>query len=80
MKSEKVPDATIKKIELLLAALEKQYPSYWQLIGQSLLRGLFTGLGATIGVSLVLGILTYVLSQLALFPELEYVLEQLPSI
>jgi hypothetical protein len=69
---------TIKKIELLLEAIEAKYPSYPVLIGQSFLRGIFTGLGATIGVSIVLTLITFILAQLRVFPALERVLEQWP--
>jgi hypothetical protein len=73
-----VNDRTIKKIELLLEAVERRYPSYWVLIGQSLVRGLFAGLGATIGVSIVLALATYLIGYLELLPWLSPLIERVP--
>lgn len=60
-----------KKLELFLSAIDDVYPSYKKLMMRSFLRGLFIGLGTTIGVSVVLTALTFVLGQLRLIPTFD---------
>jgi len=52
----------------LSLAVEKFYGSYWRLILRSFVGGLFYGLGATIGLAIVLVIIGYVLQILGVLP------------
>lgn len=65
-----------KKISMLVTAIDKIYPSTKKLIWRSFLHGLFIGLGTTVGVSIVLAIVTYTLSQLRLIPFLNSVIDE----
>lgn len=69
-------DEHTRKIEQLLRAIDRVYPSTRELLWKSFLRGLFTGLGATIGVSLVLGVLTFLFDQLELLPIIGELVEE----
>lgn len=59
-----------RKFHLLLDALPRIYPPLSRLLMRSFLSGLFSALGATIGLSLVIGIITYLLKSLGLLPQL----------
>jgi hypothetical protein len=65
-----------KKIDELVQALGKLYPSTRHLIWRSFLQGIFVGLGTTLGVSIVLAVLTYTISQLKLIPILKDIISQ----
>ena len=51
----------------LAAALEKANPGPWKLMGRGFLSGIATGLGATVGATLVLGFLGWALNGLGYF-------------
>jgi len=63
-------------MEYLVQSFERIYPSTKQLIWRSFLQGIFVGLGTTIGVSIVLALLTYTISQLKLLPILKDIINQ----
>ena len=63
------------KLALFMNAIEDVYPSTRQLMWKSFLRGIFFGLGTTLGVSLVLALLTFILNLLAQFPGLHGVID-----
>lgn len=56
------------KLEKLLKSLDRVYPSTTQLIWRSFLHGLFTALGATIGLAIIVSIVTYILTQAKFIP------------
>jgi hypothetical protein len=70
-----IDKALLKKMEMLLQALENIYPSTKELIWKSFLKGIFIGLGTTIGVSIVLAALTYLLTSLRVFPIFNDIIE-----
>lgn len=72
-KSEK--DLT-KKVEILIQAVDKVYPSTKKLMIRSFIQGIFTALGATVGLTVVLTILTFVLAQLRVLPILNNVIDK----
>ena len=49
-------------------AMEKAYGSWKYLAGRSFVAGIFTGLGATVGVAIVLLIIGYILKWLGVIP------------
>lgn len=49
-------------------SLEKYYNSWGNLIGRSFMSGLFTALGATVGLALVLGLAGLILDKLGVLP------------
>lgn len=49
-------------------SLEKYYNSWGNLIGRSFVSGLFTALGATVGLALVLGLAGLILGKLGVLP------------
>ncbi|AKM84852.1 MAG: hypothetical protein VE98_C0001G0398 [candidate division Kazan bacterium GW2011_GWA1_50_15] len=49
-------------------ALEKYYTSWSSLMARSFVSGLFTALGATIGLALVLGLAGLILDRLGVLP------------
>ncbi len=49
-------------------ALEKYYNSWGNLIARSFVSGLFTALGATVGLALVLGLASLILDKLDILP------------
>lgn len=53
----------IKKMEKFLRAVDRVSSSTYEMMWKSFLRGVFSGLGATVGVSIVLGIITYLLDK-----------------
>lgn len=67
---------TQEKIDKLIKALENIYPSTKELIWKSFLKGLFIGLGTTVGVSIVLAVITYSLNQLKLIPIIKQIIIQ----
>lgn len=65
-----------QRLDQLVHSLNRLYPSTKQLIWRSFLQGIFVGLGTTIGVSIVLAILTFTISQLKLIPVLKDIINQ----
>lgn len=63
-----------KAVYLLNQAFAKTIPSKRQLSIRSFLQGLFFGLGTSIGVSIVLAVLTFTLNQLKLIPVFDTVI------
>jgi len=63
---------TLKKTDRVLGdfakALEKYYSSWGALIGRSFVGGLFTALGATVGLALVIGLAGVILEWLGVLP------------
>ena len=76
MKKDAQQNLTQKKLTLLIQALDSVYPSYKQLLFRSFLQGIFFGLGTTIGVSLIVAVLTYLISSLQIVPGIDYLIEQ----
>jgi formate/nitrite transporter FocA (FNT family) len=68
---------SVQKMEHFLQAVEDLYPSTKQLIWRSFLRGIFMGLGTTVGVSIVLALLTFLVSLLAYNPVFRDIIESL---
>lgn len=66
-----------KTLEHLLKAVDRVYHSPKQIAARSFLSGIFTGLGATVGVSIVIGLITFILNQLQLFPIIGEFIEQM---
>lgn len=66
----------IHKAEMLLKSVDKIFPSYRQLIMRSFLQGIFVALGTTIGFSIVIAIVTFMLSQLKLIPTFQYIIDR----
>lgn len=66
-----------RKAEHFLQAVEDMYPSTRQLIWRSFLRGIFMGLGTTVGVSIVLALLTFLITILAYNPVFRDIIESL---
>ena len=60
-----------------LIALEKAYGSWAYLAGRSFTAGIFVGLGATIGVALVVVIMGYILNALGVVPVIGDFFKQL---
>ncbi len=58
-----------KKIESIVAAIEKVYPSTAQMIWRSFLQGLFVALGATVGLAIVISVVTYILTRAQFIPK-----------
>lgn len=59
---------TIKKIEILTRAVEKVYPSMGSLIWRSFIHGLFLALGSTIGLSIILAVVAFLIAQFKFIP------------
>jgi hypothetical protein len=60
-----------KKVEILIRAVDKIYPSMKVLMFRSFVQGIFVALGSTVGLALVLGILAVVLHQLQAIPIID---------
>ncbi|MFA9289276.1 MAG: DUF5665 domain-containing protein [Weeksellaceae bacterium] len=67
---------TAKKLEILIQAVDRVYPSKQTLMIRSFIQGVFTALGATVGLTIVLAILTFVLAQLRVVPVLNTIIDQ----
>ncbi|GEM_PF-1108310 len=68
--------ATIQKLEILVQAVERVYPSMKGLMWRSFVQGIFVGLGTTVGLTIVFGTLTYALTQLKVVPGLGELIEK----
>jgi hypothetical protein len=75
MKQLQNDELLVKKLTLLLEAMEQAFPSTRQLIWRSFLRGIFIGLGTTLGASIVLAGITYILSEFGLAELIENLIE-----
>jgi hypothetical protein len=64
----KPKDDTINKLEQFTVALDRSYGSMKRLMWRSFVAGLFSALGATIGLAIVLTILAYTIHALQLIP------------
>lgn len=64
-----------KKAKLIFQAIDKIHPSYPKLIARSFVVGIFTGLGATIGASIVISLLAFLLTQLETVPFINTIIE-----
>ncbi len=60
-----------KRLDKLIAALERSYPSTRRLIWRSFLQGLFVGIGATIGLSILVALVTYLITAAKIIPLFE---------
>lgn len=65
-----------KKLDHVVSSIDRVYPSLPKLMGRSFLMGLATSLGATVGVTIILGILAYVLQQMRIIPYLGDIIPQ----
>lgn len=61
----------IKKLEILTSAVDKVYPSMKRLILRSFVQGLFVALGSTVGLSIIIALITFILVQTKNVPFLE---------
>lgn len=64
-----------KKVEILIRAVDKIYPSMKVLMLRSFVQGIFVALGSTIGFAIVLGILALILNQLQAIPFFDRAIE-----
>lgn len=64
----KADQIAIKKVEILIDSVNRVYPTTKHLMFRSFIQGVFVGLGTTIGVAVVLGLLTFLIGQLNLIP------------
>lgn len=77
--SEKLTDhekAMVKKIQILTQAVEKVYPTTKFLMWRSFVQGVFVALGTTVGLSIVLGVLTYIITTLKLVPGINQIIDK----
>ena len=65
-----------KRLNQLYGLLTKQYPSYPKLMLRSFISGVFTAIGATIGLSIFLAILGFILVKLEGVPVVGEFLEK----
>ena len=66
-----------KKVEKFIRAVDRVYPRTRELMGKSFLQGISFGLGTTIGVSIVLAVLTYTITNLKAIPVLKEIITQM---
>lgn len=70
------PDKELeKKIDALIGYFDRLYPSTRKMIWRSFLHGLFMGLGTTIGLSLLVALVTFILHQAKVMPLLEEMID-----
>lgn len=67
---------TIRKIEILIQAVERVYPRTRVMIWRSFLHGVFVALGATIGLSIVFAVLTFLITQLKTVPVVNDIINE----
>ncbi len=60
-----------QKIRILIDSINKVYPSTGRLMWRSFLRGLFTAIGAMVGLLIVITIATFIFSQFRSIPVLQ---------
>ena len=68
---------TQQKLEILINSINNVYPSFPKLLVRSFSQGLFIALGATIGLSIVLAVITFILNRLGLTASLKEILPQI---
>lgn len=68
-----------KLLHAFVRALEKSYGSWLYLAGRSFVAGIFSGLGATVGVALVIVVLGYILNWLGVIPVIGDFFRQLDT-
>lgn len=66
-----------KKVEILIGAVDKIYPSMKVLMFRSFVQGIFVALGSTIGLAIVLGILAVILHQLQAIPIVDQAIKNM---
>jgi hypothetical protein len=64
------------KLDKFIRAVDRVYPPTRELMGKSFLQGISFGLGTTIGVSIILAVLTYMLNNLKHVPVFEQIIMQ----
>ncbi|MFW5703600.1 MAG: DUF5665 domain-containing protein [Patescibacteria group bacterium] len=73
--SKKDEQIFVKKTSLLIAAVDKIYPSMRTLMFRSFIQGIFIAMGSTIGFAIIIAILTFIISQLKTIPFLDSIIE-----
>lgn len=73
MKKER---ALEKKLDFVFRSVERVYPTIPVLLMRSFLTGLFTAIGATVGLSMVVTIVTFTLQKLNVIPPLNFLINQ----
>lgn len=63
-----------KKLNLFTQAIERTYPPIRVMVWRSFLQGMFFSFGTTIGLSLLLAAVTFLLAQFQSIPGVEYFL------
>lgn len=66
----------MRKIEILTASVERIYPSTTKLMIRSFIQGVFFSLGTTIGLSILIGFLTFMFGQLQAIPAVDQILNE----
>lgn len=64
------------QLDKFIRAVDRVYPTPRELVGKSFLQGISFGLGTTIGVSIVLAVLTYMITNLKAIPVLKEFISQ----
>ena len=64
------------QLDKFIRAVDRVYPTPRELMGKSFLQGISFGLGTTIGVSIILGVLTYMIANLKTVPLLREIITQ----
>lgn len=77
-KTEEPDDKILaQKLEHLSKAIERTVPPAHVLMSRSFIQGLFFALGTTVGVSIVLGLVTFIISELKLIPIISDIIKQM---
>ncbi len=66
----------MRKIEILTASVERVYPSTTKLMFRSFIQGIFFSMGTTVGLSILIGLLTFMFGQLQSIPAVEDILNE----
>ena len=56
-------------LDQIVRSIERVYPSTAEMIFRSFLHGLFTALGATVGLALVVSLITYLITRVNFIPK-----------
>ncbi len=65
-----------KKLDILLSSVDRVYPRTRTLLVRSFLAGLFTAIGTTVGLSIVIALATFTLRQLKVIPPLQMIIQE----
>ncbi|KKS96358.1 MAG: hypothetical protein UV73_C0011G0030 [Candidatus Gottesmanbacteria bacterium GW2011_GWA2_43_14] len=65
----------IRKLDLIYRAADNIHPSIPKLAIRSFFRGIFYAFGATIGFSIIVGVITYILRLLNILPSVQSIIE-----